>query len=211
MNIDEFCAALARKFPHNADAVLAWKPDYRTVLGPDVDLAASLQATLAKWPYNTPPKPAQFQILHKPSGGAAKLVDRREDNTLVCTRAGFERVYAIRRRMVDDALRYAGDLTPEEARAATSLLWDRAWLAAQHEVITGTVESLTLTPEDMAEVRSIVAWINRPEKERLGGIRRPLAAPQVSDRQRERMRALADQHRAAAMGEGQDHSREATG
>ena len=198
MNIDEFCAALARKFPHNADAVMAWKADYAAVVGrPGVDVAASLKATMTRWPYNSPPKPAQIQILHEPSGGANKLFDTREDGTVSCTRAGFERVYAIRRRMIDDALRHAGELTAEEARAATQKLWDRAWLAAQHEVITGTVESLTLTPEDLEDVRSMVEWINRPEQERIGPLRRVLSAPPTSARQRERLRALADQHRAS--------------
>lgn len=199
-SIGDFIAELAARFPRHASEIAGWTDDYRNALqGLDAaSLQRTMDRTMAGWRGGFAPRPADLVITRAVTvAGGFPLTKVNEDGTRSCTAEGFKRVYAIRRRMIDDALRHAGELTAEEARAATQKLWDRAWLAAQHEVITGTVESLTLTPEELEDVRSMVEWINRPEQERIGPLRRVPSAPPTSARQRQTLRQLADQHRAS--------------
>lgn len=62
MTIDEFIAALVKRFPRSADEITAWAPDYRYALsglsGPD--LAESLRYTLNRWTKAWPPKPGEI-------------------------------------------------------------------------------------------------------------------------------------------------------
>lgn len=62
MTIDEFIAALIKRFPRAADEITAWSPDYRYALtglsGPD--LAESLRYTLNRWTKAWPPKPGEI-------------------------------------------------------------------------------------------------------------------------------------------------------
>ena len=62
MTIDEFMAALLKRFPRNADEIAAWAPDYRYVLAgmSGEDIAESLKVTLARWQKAWPPKPAEI-------------------------------------------------------------------------------------------------------------------------------------------------------
>lgn len=62
MTIDEFIAALIRRFPKSADEITAWVPDYRYALAgmSGEDLAESLRGTLARWSKSWPPKPGEI-------------------------------------------------------------------------------------------------------------------------------------------------------
>lgn len=66
MTIDEFIAALVKRFPRSADEITAWAPDYRYALsglsGPD--LAESLRYTLNRWTKAWPPKPGEIAKRH---------------------------------------------------------------------------------------------------------------------------------------------------
>lgn len=62
MTIDEFLAALVKRFPRNADEITAWTPDYRYALAglTGEDMAESLRMTLSRWSKAWPPKPGEI-------------------------------------------------------------------------------------------------------------------------------------------------------
>lgn len=205
-NVGEFVAALAVRFPRHATEIAAWTADYaRVLVGLDADsLTRTLERTLDGWKGNRfgAPKPPDLVITRAVGIGALPLFYRAEDGSLRCTRAGHERARGLARRMVDDALRNAPvPLTSDEAQQAAVVLRDRAWLAAQREVITDTVEPIELTAEDLDEIRSRVAWVNRTDSERAAahGFKRLAQPPAPSARTASSLKALADQHRASFM------------
>lgn len=150
---------------------------------------------------------------------AKALVQPEVGGGIRLTRAGFERAGAIKRRIVDDALRTAP--MPLSANAAMWLarwhrvpysdppvkpgerdLWltveDAAWMLAQHQVLDGRVRSIAFSVKDCENAERLGATFDEPP--RRAAMVRATTRP-LSEGMQATMRLLADQHRAAVIGE----------
>lgn len=209
---------LAKMFPKHGSELLEWIGTYQRALGhlSPAKLAEAFETAMAGWTKSTPPRPADI-AQHAPKSAAA--IGESDGDGLTwwdpaerarkCTRKGHERAREIARDLVDHALRHAPEqLTHDEAHRGASILRDRAFTAAQLEVITGRGQVLELTRDDVDAIRRAIAAAEQQQRQPRAPSEFDTAAKAASDartgvakRHRDQLRARADAHRAAFMGE----------
>src|SRR5689334_20287373 len=156
MDIRDLVAELIAKFPRHGKEIAAWAPEYARALD-GADMRTSLVATMQRWQKGYPPKPAemvrrQAGLVTYDGGGALELPETKTnpDGSRSCTRKGFERARAIKRRIMDDMLRCAPlELTPGVATYLAREHDAEAWLLAQHQVLDGQLRSIDLTEREI--------------------------------------------------------------
>lgn len=206
MNIDEFCIALARRFPKHAEEIAAWKPDYRTALSaPDLDIAESLRATLARWTKSYPPKPGEIDrrrarsgdgrhplYVHPPCDPDAMTEIQAktwqyENGPLFLTRLGYWKSMRVSMGEVEaaDVLKLGRD-GDEIYR-----LFDQWRHGESFDPQRIPEKNFAIVETAMKEIRENLAVLGAKTAFMKGG------QPKPSPRMNDRMRGLADQHRAA--------------
>lgn len=160
--------ALARMFPKYGAELAEWAPSYQRALGhlsPE-RLAGVFHSVVDAWSRSTPPKPADFAA-SAPSAGVTEQLRSAthlwyvhpDDKRRRCTRDGLDAAKLIKVRMIDDALRMVDEpLTGDEAWRLARSLDDRAWIAAQAEVMEiPHKDTIEITPADIRQVRQSIA------------------------------------------------------
>jgi len=196
MNTAEFVGGLARRFPRHAEQILAWEPEYRYVLVglSSEQLEATLRATLVRWTHAVPPKPAEIALQpanRETTGTRHALYDASDpcNGQLFLTRLGWWR--RMRVWMGDDEA--AAVLKQAQNEDGVYRLYDQWKHGEPFDPKREPPRDDVLQAQAMVEIRANLEAFARKGAVLRGMTHQPSAG--MSDK----LRHLADEHRAATL------------
>lgn len=208
-NIGEFVTELAGKFPRYSGEVAAWTAQYQSRLAglKPADLTATFEATLLRWTKVIPPKPGELFVIRASSGPGGKhplnvsppaafdaMTDEQfrwwqhQNGELFLSRLGYWK----RMRIWMDEHEAAEALKRCRNEDECYRVFDQWRHNEPLDPMREPTKNADIATAGAAECRANLAALAAKTAFMKGG-----APPKHSPRMNDRMRALADQHRAS--------------